>query len=256
MSQSINRGLLESRFGLVILSKDFFAKRWTEYELQSLIARVVGGENVILPIWHNVTQKNIRDYNLYLSDIKALSTEIGVDALALEIIKRVRPDILNSHVRIQMSRHLGRQPGRTAEVPLQDLKDSPIRHRALSAFLVISCRLIAEVFADVLNVGYQDMVEGFSKDWDYEREFVVWSSIANAYVQFIRETHCDYGDIAKKKEAVSLLLQYSMSGGDPEQIQDGYPLLSPSEQWYLIDTYLLNLKHIKDMVKIFDYQES
>ena len=255
LSKCINRGLMYSNFGLVILSKDFFAKRWTEYELQSLLARVVSGEDIILPIWHNVDKENIKEYNLYLSDIKSLSTDIGVNALAVEIIKRVRPDILNSHVRIQMSRQMEKESGIQIDIPLRDLHDSPIKHKALPAFLVISCRLIEEVFADVLNMGYRDMVNDFAKDWDYEREFVIWSAIANAYVQFIRETHCDFEDIAKKREAAHLLLHYSMSGGDLEDLLDNYELLSPAEQKYLIEGYILNLKHINDMVKIFNFTE-
>lgn len=255
LSKCINRGLMYSNFGLVILSKDFFAKRWTEYELQSLLARVVSGEDIILPIWHNVDKENIKEYNLYLSDIKALSTDIGVNTLAVEIIKLVRPGILNSYVRIQMCRRMEKEPGILVEVPLKNIHDSHVKHRALPSFLVISCRLIEEVFADVLNTGYLDMVNNFAKDWDYEREFVIWSAIANAYVQFIRETHCDFGDIAKKKEAASLLLHYSMWGGDPEAVLDIYKLLSPAEQKYLIEGYLLNLKHINDMVKIFNFTE-
>ena len=255
LSKSINRGLMDSNFGLVILSKDFFAKRWTEYELQSLIARVVGGEDIILPIWHNIDQESIKKYSLYLADLKALSSDMGVEALAAEIIKRVRPDILSSHVRIQMSRRIEKEGGIRMEIPVEKLHDSRIRHQALPACLVISCRLIEEVFADVLNVDYREMVNGFAKDWDYEREFVIWSAIANAYVRFLRETHCDFGDIAKKREAASLLLDYSMCGGDPEAVSGDHKLLSPAEQRYLIEGYLLNLKHINDMVKIFDFSE-
>ena len=117
LSKSINRGLMDSKFGLVILSKDFFAKRWTEYELQSLIARVVGGEDIILPIWHNIDQESIKKYSLYLADLKALSSDMGVEALAAEIIKRVRPDILSSHVRIQMSRRIEKEGGIRMEIP-------------------------------------------------------------------------------------------------------------------------------------------
>ena len=148
-----------------------------------------------------------------------------------------------------------KRQGIQVKIPLKDIHDSHIKHRTLSSFLVISCRLIEEVFADVLNLGYLDMVENFAKDWDYEKEFVIWSAIANAYVQFIRETHCDFGDIAKKKEAASLLLQYSMSGGDPKALFGNYKLLSPAEQQYLIEGYVLNLKHINDMVKIFNFTE-
>lgn len=37
LRKSIDKGLKESDFGLVILSHAFFDKNWTEYELDSLI---------------------------------------------------------------------------------------------------------------------------------------------------------------------------------------------------------------------------
>ena len=255
LSKSINRGLMDSSFGLVILSKAFFAKRWTEYELQSLISRVVGGEDIILPIWHNISREDILNYSLYLADIKALSSNIGIDALALEITKRIRPDLLNSYVRIQSIRSLDRESGRTVQVPLELLHPSSIRHQTLPSFLVISCRLIEEVFADVLNMDYREMVENFAKDWDYEREFVIWSAIANAYIRFIRVTGCDFRDIPKKREAVSLLLDCSTFTGAPESMLKDCKLLSAAEQQCLIEGYVHNLKHINDMVHIFNFPE-
>lgn len=247
LSRSIDHGLIDSRFGLVVLSKSFFAKQWTEYELQSLLARNTSGERIILPIWHAITKEELQQYSLYLSDIMALSTEIGVDDLALEIVKRVRPDILDSHVRIAHSRKIALEPHIKLSVPVENLCDSKKRHQALPSYLIIACRLIDEVFHDIIDTSYQDMVENFAKDWDYEREFIVWSAMANAYVRFIRETHCDFENIAKKKEAFALLLDYSLSGEFDVDTQR-FKLLNPSEQVYLVEDYILNCRHIMDML--------
>lgn len=38
-SKSIDRGLAESRYGIVVLSKAFIGKVWPHYELRGLIAR-------------------------------------------------------------------------------------------------------------------------------------------------------------------------------------------------------------------------
>ena len=35
LSASIDKGLLESRFGIVVLSKSFLKKNWTDYEYRS-----------------------------------------------------------------------------------------------------------------------------------------------------------------------------------------------------------------------------
>lgn len=252
LSKSIDQGLLHSSFGIVILSKNFFAKQWTDYELRSFLSRVISGEQVILPIWHDIDREDVMGYSPYLADIKALNTNIGIEKLAYAITEKVRPDILNSYLRIHTCKQMREEPGTKVEIPLTDLVDSQVKHKALPSYLVISCRLIAEVFADVLGMGYIEMVDNFAKDWSYEEEFVIWSAMANAYVQFILETNCETNNIAKKKETFSVLLGYSLTGGEYTADVEHYKLLNVEEQEYLVQLYLLNLKHIGDVVHLFD----
>jgi hypothetical protein len=44
----------QSRFGVVVLSPNFFAKSWPQQELDGLASREVSGVKVILPVWHNI----------------------------------------------------------------------------------------------------------------------------------------------------------------------------------------------------------
>lgn len=74
LRQSIDQGLASSRFGIVILSPDFFAKNWPQYELNGLAAREIGGRKVILPIWHNVDRDEVLAYSPTLADKVALTT--------------------------------------------------------------------------------------------------------------------------------------------------------------------------------------
>lgn len=52
LRRSIDRGLVESKFGIVVLSPDFFRKNWPKYELDGLVANEQDGNKVILPLWH------------------------------------------------------------------------------------------------------------------------------------------------------------------------------------------------------------
>ena len=55
LRRSIDRGLSQSRFGIVVLSPSFFAERWSGWELDGLVARQNDGrQEVILPVWHDV----------------------------------------------------------------------------------------------------------------------------------------------------------------------------------------------------------
>lgn len=74
--QSIDKGLINSRFCIVVLSKDFFGKYWAgNYELNAIFQRAASERNsLILPIWHNIGIEEISKYNLTLPDIKALNS--------------------------------------------------------------------------------------------------------------------------------------------------------------------------------------
>ena len=75
LRQSIDRGLVNSKFGIVILSRAFFAKKWTQYELNGLNAKEIHGQSRILPIWHNISRNTILKYSPTLVDKYAVETK-------------------------------------------------------------------------------------------------------------------------------------------------------------------------------------
>lgn len=93
LRRKIDKGLATSRFGVVVLSKEFFRKGWTNYELDGLVTRSVTGEQVLLPIWHNITKKEVIDYSPSLADKLARSTTTHtVEEIACEIV-----DVINGN---------------------------------------------------------------------------------------------------------------------------------------------------------------
>ena len=89
---AIDQGVGQSRFAVVILSKCFFEKGWTQYELDGLMTRVISGEQDILPIWHGVTEQEVIDYSPSLASRLARNTEMHtITAIADEIVGVVRP---------------------------------------------------------------------------------------------------------------------------------------------------------------------
>lgn len=74
LRKNIDRGLRLSRFGIIILSKSFFAKNWPQYELNGLVSREIEGQKVILPVWHRVTKKQVEHFSAPLSDKVAATT--------------------------------------------------------------------------------------------------------------------------------------------------------------------------------------
>jgi len=86
LRRKIDKGLANSRFGIVVLSKNFMRKGWTNYELDGIITKSVSGEQIILPIWHNITKQEVIDYSPSLADKLARNTATyTIDEIADEI---------------------------------------------------------------------------------------------------------------------------------------------------------------------------
>lgn len=87
LRRKIDQGLVKSRFGIIVLSKDFINKSWTNYELDGLIIKAVLDQQVIIPIWHNMTIKDVAEYSPFLADKFGISTSNkDIDVIADEIV--------------------------------------------------------------------------------------------------------------------------------------------------------------------------
>lgn len=92
LRRSIDRGLVASRFGIVILSPSFFAKQWPQYELDGLVSKEMEGGKVILPIWHKVSKAEVMGYSPSLADKVALNTVTSTVAELAEALADVLRD--------------------------------------------------------------------------------------------------------------------------------------------------------------------
>lgn len=83
----IDRGLRNSKYGVVILSEYFFKKEWTNRELDGLVTLEDQGQTRILPIWHKVSKDEVARYSPTLADKLALNTSIkSVEEIAQELM--------------------------------------------------------------------------------------------------------------------------------------------------------------------------
>lgn len=86
LERHINLALARSRFGVVILSPNFFAREFPQRELQGLAAReVASGTKVILPVWHNIDRDQLLQVAPMLADKLGALTSNGLDSVAGEI---------------------------------------------------------------------------------------------------------------------------------------------------------------------------
>lgn len=91
LRRNIDRGLANSRFGIVVLSEHFFRKEWTNKELDGLVALEVQGQTRILPIWHKVSKDEVARYSPTLADKVALNSSLkSIEEIATELLGLLR----------------------------------------------------------------------------------------------------------------------------------------------------------------------
>lgn len=76
LRSKIDEGLRNSRFGIVVISPSFISKGWTQYELDGLFQLEMTGGKIVLPLWHEITKKEVQEFSPSLAGRKALTTAI------------------------------------------------------------------------------------------------------------------------------------------------------------------------------------
>jgi TIR domain len=88
--ERIDDGLLNSRFGVVILSRSFFSKQWPRRELDGLFSRRTSDEKFrILPVWHNVSVEEVGQFSPILAGHVGVPTTLGLEIVANRIRETV-----------------------------------------------------------------------------------------------------------------------------------------------------------------------
>ncbi len=86
LREQIDRGLSQSRYGVVVLSAAFFAKDWPKLELGALLPRA----GRLLPVWHGIDERYLMRVAPTLVDIYATSTAKGIQAVSADIANALR----------------------------------------------------------------------------------------------------------------------------------------------------------------------
>lgn len=119
LRRSIDRGLAESDYGIVVLSADFFLKRWPQNELNGLAARESTDRKVILPIWHEISGGDVARYSPTLADRFALKSSDGIPCVVNHLLEVIRPELATTASPMQPTQKDAR--GASWEDPLAPL---------------------------------------------------------------------------------------------------------------------------------------
>jgi hypothetical protein len=89
LREKIDDGLKKCQYGLVVLSPDFFIKKWTRKELDGLASKEIIGTNVILPIWHNVGFNEVFAFSPLLADRIAVKSTLPLETILSRILDSI-----------------------------------------------------------------------------------------------------------------------------------------------------------------------
>jgi hypothetical protein len=89
---SIDKGLANSRFGIVIISHSYLSKNWTFRELSSLLEFETFEKKVVLPILHNISIEELRKKTPIISSKIMVSTIKGIPFVLKSIVDASFPE--------------------------------------------------------------------------------------------------------------------------------------------------------------------
>lgn len=226
LTATIDRGLQESRYGLVVLSKAFLSKQWPEYEYRSLMTREIDGERVILPLWYDVTKEDVKSFSLYLADIMALPiSRANFGRIVPAILKVVRPDIYQE-LRMRGVLRKAVAGGTPKLVKMSEIKSATTKQSKLTKQQLIRSKAVYYGIGRHLKRSFDDYVDQYELDVVPERELQSWEIMNACYLEMLEHhadaTERDREDYFKVLLALSIgyseLADVQLSDGEIEEL--------------------------------------
>ena len=206
LSKSIDDGLQKSKFGIVVISKHFLEKRWTDYEYRSLLSKEENGKKIILPIWHNISKDEVKQFSLYLSDKVALDTsKTSINTIALLLTETIRPDIYQNIKQYFLFKNLFKN-SKTETVKISNLNKQKKPLSKLSKSLEVRARNIYYGIGQVLNFTIDESIHNYELDLRPDREIQTWEIMNLCYLSL--QTNIKYLTARQEDQSQLYLLVF------------------------------------------------
>lgn len=75
LREQIDNGIKRSKYAILVLSKNFFAKQWTKRELDGILAKEGVTGAAPLPIWYDITYDDVYEFSPTLCGLYSLTTD-------------------------------------------------------------------------------------------------------------------------------------------------------------------------------------
>lgn len=164
LRRSIDKGVGKSKFGIVIFSKAFFRKGWTNYELDGLVEMNINAPGTLLPIWFNVSKEEVAEYSRSLSNILAIN---ATNLSSAEIVQRLNSKLGEYYYSIDKDEMLVRSVTKV-NIALADRKAGSQVIKSINTDQLIDKKTCI-CTNDALVYPYEDMSEYHFNYWQVHK---------------------------------------------------------------------------------------
>jgi|GEM_PF-1497760 len=89
LTESINKGIANANHAIIILSKFFFEKGWTNAELQALFNKSIREKFKLLIVYHGVEHSIVANKYPLLADIKGIDSSDGIEKISQDLFNAI-----------------------------------------------------------------------------------------------------------------------------------------------------------------------
>ncbi len=93
---SVEQGMRASAYSILLISKAYLTKRWTNFEKSHLLKMMIEGRNKVLQIWHDVDKAAVEAIDSTLPDLLSISSNVGFPNLIEKLLRVIRPGIAHN----------------------------------------------------------------------------------------------------------------------------------------------------------------
>lgn len=189
LSRSIDYGLSQSNFGIVVISNNFISKSWTDYELRGLTSKeIIGKKKTILPILFGIDIAKVADFSPTLADkISLNANDLPFDDLCHKVLEVIRPDLLADFAKTILAKRLNALTGENLSDISDRLCPSQPMARTLSSQQIVRVRMLrAYLYPYIGDLSVGEWFDSFSYQESPELHILWWENLCVCYMEFAR----------------------------------------------------------------------
>jgi len=243
----IEKGLANSKAGVVVISRRSLEKGWATYETNAIKQLHIASRSRLIPIYKDISPEELRAVAPGISDIRGLDARNhSVSECAYEIVEAVRPDIL-SQIHLNYAYRKLQRHGSGVLLDPAKVRSGPKRREKLPERDILRIAVLHGTFLDIFHDTLEDWIESFCHDLNYEREIRVWERMASCYLRCVSGHHFKH-NVNQRILGVLLSMFSGATGEELQKAFSGLPRVVAKRLYTVVDDWLHEWQNTLELV--------